>query len=55
VALSLGGFTALYLTLATVEVKLLARYAKAGPAEEEGEPPGPDTEAEGVRPLTFAY
>jgi cytochrome d ubiquinol oxidase subunit I len=58
VALSLGGFTMLYLVLAVVEIGLLRRYAKAGPPEDE-RPADHDVEAEttddAARPLTFAY
>jgi cytochrome d ubiquinol oxidase subunit I len=58
VALSLGGFTTLYLVLAVVEVGLLRRYAKAGPPEDE-QPGDHDADAESAddaaRRLTFAY
>jgi cytochrome bd ubiquinol oxidase subunit I len=53
VALSLGGFGALYLILAVVEVGLLRRYAAAGPpdvAEDEEQDTGGETES-----LAFAY
>ncbi len=39
IALSLGVFTALYAVLAVVEVRLMARYAKAGPVTAEQPPP----------------
>jgi len=58
VALSLGGFTTLYLVLAVVEVGLLRRYAKAGPpVDEQPADHDVDTEAadDAARPLTFAY
>jgi cytochrome d ubiquinol oxidase subunit I len=51
----------LYLVLAVVEVGLIARYAKAGPPEEEPsetEPPsdaGPPGEKPAERPMQFAY
>jgi cytochrome d ubiquinol oxidase subunit I len=50
VAATLVGFTLLYAALAVVEVKLVLRYAKAGP-EPEGEP----AEAEAEREPVFAY
>jgi cytochrome d ubiquinol oxidase subunit I len=51
VATSLVTFTLVYAALAVIEVKLLARYAKAGPPEVEA-PAGP---SEAERPLAFAY
>ncbi|MFC5719807.1 cytochrome ubiquinol oxidase subunit I [Streptomyces gamaensis] len=64
---SMAVFTALYGALAVVEVKLLAKYAKAGPDTDE-EPPtkdprlrlpsgGPDEAAaeDADKPMTFAY
>jgi cytochrome d ubiquinol oxidase subunit I len=58
VILSLGGLTAVYLVLAIIEVRLLARYAKAGPPQVE-EPEDRDLEAEladeASRPQAFAY
>jgi cytochrome d ubiquinol oxidase subunit I len=58
VATSLIVLTALYSVLAVVELALMLRYAKAGPAPlqpgEPGGPPGdraPDAEA----PLSLAY
>ena len=47
----------LYLVLAIVEVRLLVRYAKAGPPDEEpaeAEPPA-DGESPAERPMSFAY
>jgi len=56
VALSLGGFTLIYLALAVVEVRLLMRYAKAGPPEDEQDTDEEDRhDDESVRPLSFAY
>ena len=55
VATSLIVLMLLYLVLAVVEVKLIVRYAKAGPADDDygGEAElGDETDA---RPLTFAY
>jgi cytochrome d ubiquinol oxidase subunit I len=57
---SLVGLTLLYLVLAVIEVGLLARYAKAGPPEDEPsdtEPPSdaPPGEKPGERPMQFAY
>ena len=51
VVTSLCVFTALYGALAVVEVMLMIRYAKAGPAVEP--PPGDETGED--RPLAFAY
>ncbi len=45
--------TAIYGALAVVEVGLLVRYTKAGPPSEDEE--GLEAEAEGERPLAFAY
>jgi cytochrome d ubiquinol oxidase subunit I len=59
VGLSLGVFTILYLVLALIEVRLLLRYANAGPEEppkDEGEGGGDGPEAEDAeRSLAFAY
>ena len=58
VVVSLGGFSALYLVLAVVEVGLLARYAKAGPPdveEPEDHDLGTETPDDAYRPLAFAY
>jgi cytochrome d ubiquinol oxidase subunit I len=52
VLISLVGFTSLYLVLAIIEVILLARYARAGPPEEDHED---EAEADAERPLAFAY
>jgi cytochrome d ubiquinol oxidase subunit I len=57
---SLGVFTALYAVLAVVEVKLLVKYAKAGPVDEQPPPEvpslrGPDADEDTDRPMTFAY
>ncbi|WP_405905312.1 MULTISPECIES: cytochrome ubiquinol oxidase subunit I [unclassified Streptomyces] len=57
---SLTVFTALYAVLAVVEVKLLAKYVKAGPVDEEPPPEvpslrGPDADEDTDRPMTFAY
>ena len=51
VLISLVVFTLLYAALAVIELRLLVRYAKAGPQ------PDPDTsrDAAGDRPLAFAY
>jgi cytochrome bd ubiquinol oxidase subunit I len=51
VVTSLSVFTALYGVLAVVELMLMIRYAKAGPAAEP--PPGDETGED--RPLAFAY
>jgi cytochrome bd ubiquinol oxidase subunit I len=51
---SLLGFSLLYLVLAAVEVGLLVRYVRAGPAEETGR--GADeAAADSAQPMTFAY
>jgi cytochrome d ubiquinol oxidase subunit I len=58
VVVSLGGFSALYLILAVVEVGLLARYVKAGPPdveEPEDHDLGTETPDDASRPLAFAY
>jgi len=57
---SLGVFTALYAVLAVVEVKLLVKYAKAGPVDEQPPPEvpslrGPAADEDTDRPMTFAY
>ncbi|UUU44460.1 cytochrome ubiquinol oxidase subunit I [Streptomyces sp. NBC_00162] len=48
--ISLTTFTLLYAALAVIEVRLLTRYAKAGPQTGEAPP-----EASGHRPLAFTY
>ena len=56
VATSLTVLTLLYLVLAVIEVKLLVRYVKAGPPQDE--PGGSAAERGGgtaAQPLTFAY
>jgi cytochrome bd ubiquinol oxidase subunit I len=62
---SLVVFTLLYGVLAVVEVRLLVKYAKAGPAEltpaelrgpgDDGPDPGPDAGSGADRPMAFAY
>ncbi|NBM20182.1 cytochrome ubiquinol oxidase subunit I [Streptomyces sp. GC420] len=57
---SLGIFTALYAVLAVVEVKLIVKYAKAGPVDEQPPPEvpslrGPAADDDADRPMTFAY
>jgi cytochrome d ubiquinol oxidase subunit I len=61
VVTSLTVFTVLYAVLAVIEVRLLVKYAKAGPAEltpedlrDPGED-GPDADADADKPLAFAY
>jgi cytochrome bd ubiquinol oxidase subunit I len=54
VLLSLIGLTTVYLVLAAINVRLLARYAKAGPPEDSYDDEDEDT-AEESRPLAFAY
>ncbi|MFE2282802.1 cytochrome ubiquinol oxidase subunit I [Streptomyces sp. NPDC059443] len=49
---SLTVFTLLYAALAVVEVRLLIRYAGAGPQLEDGAPASPE---QADRPVTFAY
>ena len=49
---SLIVFTLLYAALAVIELRLLTRYAKAGPPADAGDEP---TEAEPDRPMAFAY
>ena len=49
---SLAVYTALYGTLAVVEVGLLLKYAKAGVPEVQPPPERPES---GDRPLAFAY
>nr|WP_240037635.1 cytochrome ubiquinol oxidase subunit I [Glycomyces paridis] len=57
VAISLIGFTLVYLVLAVLALKLFLKYAKAGPPSEEdalagsGPPDGDDAD----RPMAFAY
>jgi cytochrome d ubiquinol oxidase subunit I len=56
VATSLVGFAALYLALGVVWVRLIARYAKAGPPVPEPEPAGVEASPVAAeKPLTFAY
>ena len=58
VATSLIVATLLYLALAVVEVRLIMRYAKAGPPEEEPsevEPPSGEPGKPAERPMSFAY
>ena len=57
VATSLIVLMLLYLVLAIIEVRLLIRYAKAGPPEDDyAESGGAESEDEAApRPLTFAY
>jgi cytochrome d ubiquinol oxidase subunit I len=58
VATSLIVSILLYLVLAVVEVRLLMRYAKAGPPEEEpseAEPPSGEPGEPAERPMSFAY
>ena len=57
---SLSVFTALYAVLAVVEVRLLVKYAKAGPVDELPPPEvpslrGPSADEDTDRPMTFAY
>ncbi|MEU3751861.1 cytochrome ubiquinol oxidase subunit I [Streptomyces olivoreticuli] len=64
---SMGVFTLLYGVLAVVEVKLLVKYAKAGPDTDEKPPTrdprlrlpsasaGAETPADADKPMTFAY
>jgi cytochrome d ubiquinol oxidase subunit I len=59
---SLTVFTVLYGILAVVEVKLLVKYAKAGPTDEQPptrdprlRPPGGGADADADKPLAFAY
>ncbi len=49
---SLITFTVLYAALAVIELRLLVRYAKAGP---QPEPVASTDDVEGERPLAFAY
>ena len=64
VIISVSVFTALYAILAVVEVRLMVRYAKAGPNVEEqppaedprlGGPYGGATGEESDKPMAFAY
>ncbi len=58
VALSLGGFSALYLVLAVIEIGLIRRYAIAGPpdVEEPGEQDlGTEPPDDAAQALAFAY
>ncbi|MCC9312374.1 cytochrome ubiquinol oxidase subunit I, partial [Kitasatospora sp. RB6PN24] len=54
-------FTMLYAVLAVIEVRLLAKYAKAGPDVEEQPPTedpvlrGPGADEDADRPMAFAY
>ncbi|WP_354641648.1 cytochrome ubiquinol oxidase subunit I [Kitasatospora camelliae] len=54
-------FTALYAILAVIEVKLLVKYAKAGPVTSEKPPAkdptlrGPSSDEDADKPLAFAY
>ncbi|GAA1965467.1 cytochrome ubiquinol oxidase subunit I [Kitasatospora viridis] len=54
-------FTALYAVLAVVEVRLMVKYAKAGPDVEEQPPAkdptlrGPSSDEDADQPLAFAY
>jgi cytochrome d ubiquinol oxidase subunit I len=61
---ALSTFTALYAVLAVIEVRLLAKYAKAGPDVSERPPAqdptlrgpsGPSADEDADRPLAFAY
>ncbi|WP_155056083.1 cytochrome ubiquinol oxidase subunit I [Streptomyces blattellae] len=57
---SLSIFTALYAVLAVVEVRLLVKYAKAGPVDEQPPPEvtslrGPSSDGDTDRPMIFAY
>ncbi|MFJ7203747.1 cytochrome ubiquinol oxidase subunit I [Streptomyces sp. NPDC098789] len=54
VVISLTVFTLLYAALAVVEVRLLVRYAKAGPHMDEA-PPDSVPPQDADRPQTFAY
>ena len=49
---SLITFTLLYAALAVIELRLLVRYAKAGP---QPEPVASTDDVDGERPLAFAY
>jgi cytochrome d ubiquinol oxidase subunit I len=49
---SLITFTLLYAALAVIELRLLVRYAKAGP---QPEPVTSTDDVDGERPLAFAY
>ena len=49
---SLIAFTVLYAALAVIELRLLVRYAKAGP---QPEPVASTDDVDGERPLAFAY
>ncbi|WP_329565835.1 cytochrome ubiquinol oxidase subunit I [Kitasatospora sp. NBC_01266] len=59
--IAFGTFTALYAVLAVIEVRLLAKYAKAGPDVDERPPAkdptlrGPGSDEDADRPLAFAY
>jgi cytochrome d ubiquinol oxidase subunit I len=54
-------FTVLYAILAVIEVRLLAKYAKAGPDVEEQPPAkdpvlrGPGADQDADQPMAFAY
>ena len=56
--ISLVAFTALYGVLAVIEVRLMVKYAKAGPPSEDdvNPPPEPtDDDSDADRPIAFAY
>ncbi|MFJ1706700.1 cytochrome ubiquinol oxidase subunit I [Kitasatospora sp. NPDC088346] len=58
---ALATFTALYAVLAVIEVRLLVKYAKAGPVTSERPPAkdptlrGPSSDEDADKPLAFAY
>ena len=58
---ALATFTTLYAILAVVEVRLLVKYAKAGPVVTEQPPAqdpslrGPSADEDADKPLAFAY
>lgn len=58
---ALATFTALYAILAVIEVRLLVKYAKAGPVVTEQPPTkdpslrGPSSDEDADKPLAFAY
>jgi cytochrome d ubiquinol oxidase subunit I len=58
---ALTTFTLLYAVLAVIEVRLLVRYASAGPVTSEQPPAkdptlrGPSSDEDADRPLAFAY
>lgn len=59
--IAFGTFTALYAILAVIEVRLLHKYAKAGPDVDERPPAkdptlrGPASDEDADKPLAFAY